>query len=158
MTDDEEPPAFSAAFPLDLPEEEAAPKAAAPEKPKTLLPAAAQRLPEDNYVIGPDYLRKSRNISFRWEDVPWANSYIFSIRDASGRQILSAGPSAETSYNLDLRTMSGGSFVWQVEALRRNGDAIEQRGIPAANRFTVDFPLPGNPRVRDPGILYGIEP
>jgi hypothetical protein len=128
------------------------------KKTPSPLPVAAERLPEDNHVIGADYLRRSRSLEFRWKDVAGANGYIFTLQDASGRQILQAGPLEETSYTLDLRDIDQGSFVWQVEAVRRRGNIIEQRGIPAENRFTLNIPRPGNPRVRSPGTLYGIGP
>jgi hypothetical protein len=126
--------------------------------PESLLPAAADRRPENGYVVGPDQIRQTRNLSFRWGEVAGANGYIFTLRDASGQEILSAGPLAEASYTLDLRRIDRGSFTWQVEAVRRNGGSIERRGAVSESRFTVDIPLPGNPRTRDPGVLYGIDP
>ncbi|MDR1899781.1 MAG: hypothetical protein LBQ55_07230 [Treponema sp.] len=132
--------------------------ATAAATPEPLLPAAADRRPEDNHVVGPDQIRQSRDLRFRWREVPGANGYIFTLRDAAGGELLSAGPLAETSYTLDLRRIDRGSFVWQVEAVRQNRGIIERRGTTVENRFTVDIPLPGNPRVRDPGILYGRAP
>jgi hypothetical protein len=41
--------------------------------------------------------------------------------------------------------------------VRQNRGIIEQRGTTAESRFTVDIPLPGNPRLRETGPLYGAE-
>jgi hypothetical protein len=117
-----------------------------------------ERRPENNYVVGPAQIRQSRNLTFRWREAPGANGYIFTLRDASGGNILISGPLTETSYTLDLRRIDRGNFVWQVEAVFQNQGIIERRGTPAENRFTVDIPRPGNPRLRDPGPLYGSEP
>jgi hypothetical protein len=90
--------------------------------------------------------------------MPGANGYIFILRDGSGKNILSSGPQPESSYTLDLRRIGAGSFVWQVEAVRHSGGIIEERGPAAENRFTVEIPKPGNPRLQDPGPLYGSPP
>jgi hypothetical protein len=129
-----------------------------PREPEALLPAASGRLPADNHVIGPDQIRRSRTLSFQWKEVPGANGYIFTLRDAAGKTIVTGDPRAETSHTLDLRGIGRGSFAWQVEAVRRNGGVIERRGTPAESRFTVDIPRPGIPRIRDPGVLYGSGP
>jgi hypothetical protein len=122
------------------------------------LPAAANLRPGSNHVIGPDQLRRSLRLTFQWEEVPGANGYLFTLRDDSGGEILGAGPQAENFYTLDLRNIGGGSFLWQVEAVRRNGRIIERRGVIAEHRFVLEVPRPGNPRIRDPGTLYGIAP
>jgi hypothetical protein len=152
----EDPPVKT---PADMPEK-TAPPAQPPRirEPESLLPAAAERRPGDNYVVGPDQLRQSRTLTFQWKEVPGANGYIFTLQDAAGRTLVTGDPRAETSHTLDLRAIGQGNFVWQVEAVRRNGGNIERHGVPAKNHFTVDIPRPGNPRVRDPGILYGSEP
>jgi hypothetical protein len=119
------------------------------------LPAVTERRPENGCRIGPDQIRQSRSLTFSWKETPGANGYIFTLREDSGRVIFSSGPRPETSCTLDLRLAGRGTFLWQVEAVRQNGGIIEQRGTAAENRFTVDIPLPGNPRLREPGPLYG---
>jgi hypothetical protein len=131
---------------------------AGPEAPEAPLPAAEERQPENGCRIGPDQLKQSLYLSFRWKEVGGANAYILTLLDASGRELLKAGPQAESAYTLDLRSIDRGSFTWRVEALRRNGEIIERRGLPAENSFTVELPLPGNPQVHEPGIFYGLEP
>jgi hypothetical protein len=168
-------PVIAAPVPMEIPAEP--PPAAAPEEiprrrlppaplperpiPETSpprLPAVTERRPENNYRIGPAQIRQSRSLTFRWKEAPGANAYIFTLREASGRNILSTGPLAETFYTLDLRRLDRGDFIWQVEAVRQNAGVIEQRGRAAENRFILDIPLPGNPQLRDPGPLYGTEP
>lgn len=106
---------------------------------------------------------------FSWNGAEGANSYIFSlfedtpnsggeIRDSA---VLLRAETAETSYTLEdlgmLPLRSGrGTFVWQVEAIRKNGGLVERRGTPGKSRFTLDVPAPGNPRVRETGALYGL--
>ena len=149
-------PAETAAAPAAVPTPPA--RSPRPEEPEALLPAATGRLPVDNHTIGPDQIRQSRTLSFQWREVPGANGYLFTLRNAAGKTLVAGDPRPETSRSLDLRGIGQGSFVWRVEAVRQNGGNIERRGIPAENRFTVDIPLPGNPKVRDPGVLYGSEP
>jgi hypothetical protein len=149
------PPAPEAAPPERTP-----PAAAARPEPVTAvspLPAVTERWPENNYRIGPARIRQSRSLTFRWKEVPGANAYIFTLREASGGNILSTETLEETSYTLDLRRLDRGNFLWQVEAVRQNGESIERRGTAAENRFTLDIPLPGNPRLRETGPLYGTE-
>jgi hypothetical protein len=132
----------------------------APESPPAAvsrLPAVTDRWPENNYRIGPAQIRQSRSLTFRWKEASGANAYIFTLREASGGNILSTETLAGTSYTLDLRRLDRGNFLWQVEAVRQNRGIVEQRGTVAGNRFTLDIPLPGNPRLRETGPLYGTE-
>jgi hypothetical protein len=142
----------------------AVPARQTPAKPDTLrmpdplLPAAEERQPENNYRIGPSRLRQSLYLTFHWKGVRGANAYILTLLDSSGREIFKTAPLAESSYTLDLRSIDRGNFIWKLEAVQWNGETIERRGLPAENSFTIDIPLPGNPQVNEPGILYGIEP
>jgi hypothetical protein len=154
----ETPPAPAVPLPLAPPPEKTPPEEPAPRTPPPLLPAVTELRPENTYRIGPAQIRQSRSLSFRWKEAPGANGYIFTLRETSGKNILSEGPLAETSYTLDLRRIGRGNFVWQVEAVREHAGIIEQRGMTAENSFTVDIPLPSNPRPQDPGPLYGIDP
>jgi hypothetical protein len=151
--------------------------------------------PPDRFTIGPEMIRRNRQLVFSWNVVEGADTYVFSlfeenamdfagsktsdkIRDSLGTsgsgEIRNSGrlslllnvETTETSYILEdmglLGRASGGragpggmrgSFVWQVEAVVRNG--IERHGTPGKSRFTLDVPAPGNPRVRETGTLYG---
>jgi hypothetical protein len=138
------------------------PKRPPPERPRpaaavSRFPAVTELWPENDYRIDPAQLRRSRSLTFRWKEVPGANGYIFTLREASGGAVLNTEPLAEPSYTLDLRRLERGDFFWQVEAVRQNSGVIEQRGTGAENRFTLDIPLPGNPRLRETGPRYGTE-
>jgi hypothetical protein len=135
----------------------ASPPPARPPAAVSRLPAVTNRWPENNYRIGPAQLRQSRSLTFRWKEAPGANGYIFTLMEAPGGNILFTETLAETSYTLDLRRLDRGNFLWQVEAVRQSSGVIEQRGIIAENRFTLDIPLPGNPQLRETGPLYGTE-
>jgi hypothetical protein len=125
------------------------------------FPAAANRIPPEGYVIGPAELRRRRSITFSWDAVPEAEVYMLTLfRESGGRaqEILRAGPLTGTSYTLeDLSLLDQGTFIWQLEAMAgySAGEAGGLRGEAGVNRFTIEFGLPGVPRAREPGILYG---
>jgi len=128
--------------------------------PIPLLPAPGNRQPAAGSRIGIDQLRNQRRIVFRWEAVPGANAYIFTLsQQTSGgrRQIIRTEPENRTSWTLEnISVLDRGTFVWQVEAVNRGrNNVIEQRGRIADNSFVLDVPLPGPVKIEDPGILYG---
>ena len=121
-------------------------------QPLPLLPAPAQRLPQDGSRIGIEELRTQRSINFEWSAVPGANAYIFSlyqITDYGRRQIISAPPRAFTEWKLEsFSAIDRGSFVWLVEAVRVDGEGvIERRGRVEENSFIIDIPMPRRPTV-----------
>jgi hypothetical protein len=127
----------------------------APELP--LLPPPTGMSPANRFVVGPAQLR-NRRLEFSWNEVPGANAYTFTLlqETAQGQRRILSVEGRQSSYSIeDLRLLERGTFVWQVEALRRNGNRIEQHGRPGESRFTVDIPVPENPQVRDTGVLYG---
>jgi len=128
-----------------------------------LLPAPDNRLPANNEYINTQYLRLDRSIIFRWSEVEGANSYILTIyREAAPgrRQIFQTSPIKELNYSFRELSLleNSGNFFWQVEALFYNDEGkIEQRGQSEENIFILDVPRPGQIRVRDSGVLYGME-
>ncbi|GHV35908.1 hypothetical protein AGMMS49546_00200 [Spirochaetia bacterium] len=139
----------------------AAPPPAAP--PVTLLPAAGQLRPENNYVIGPAQLRSSREISFTWNSVGGANAYIFSLFPDNGepadrKEIIRTEPLRQPSYTIkDLSVLDVGNFIWQVEAVQVGNDgSVIRHGTIVQNRFTIDIPLPNDPKRHNSGTLYGL--
>jgi hypothetical protein len=55
-----------------------------------------------------------------------------------------------------MSVLGAGTFMWRVEAvLLDDAGAITQRGDTAERSFIIDIPLPGAPRLRDTGTLYG---
>jgi hypothetical protein len=174
-----EPPRTAALDPPPVTETAAAPSVTAAEPPPSpaaaaveprhasppptrppLLPAPSGREPGNGYRVDPATLRDSRTIAFKWNPVAGADAYVFTLFQETGsgerRTIVSSG-GPETSYTLeDLRLLNPGRLVWRVEAVGRGADgAVERRGTPGENRFTVDIPQPDVPQGRDPGILYG---
>jgi hypothetical protein len=130
------------------------------------LPAAVNRLPEDGKVIGGAEVRANRRIVFSWDAVAGATGYLFTLENAdTGKIIMRQGPAAETTLALeDLTLLDVGTFTWRLEAVlaerigeRGNTGEIIQRGEISENRFTIDFGLPGTPKLRKPEIFYGRE-
>jgi hypothetical protein len=128
--------------------------------PISRLPAARLRRPENGYRLGPAQLRESQSITFAWDAVPGANTYILALyREEGGsrRLIRRWEPSARTSQTLDdLSLLENGSFIWQVEAINRAADGtIEQQGTPGENRFSLNLPPLQRNSAKDPGRVYG---
>ena len=130
-------------------------------QPIPLLPAPGNRQPEEGYNIGAQELRQQRNITFSWNAVEGATSYILSIYSETSqgrRQIFRTEPLRQLNFTFDnLRLFDyTGTYVWQVEALYYNRQGvIEQRGRPGENSFTLNVPRPGRVETRDTGVLYG---
>jgi hypothetical protein len=126
-----------------------------PEESPLSLPR--NMVPPGGSVVGPALLR-SRRIRFTWEDIPGANAYIFTLLEQTGqgRRLVLRAESAGPSFTLeDFGFLDRGAFIWQVEGIRREGDRIRRRGQPGESGFTVDFPVPENPLVNEPAVLYG---
>jgi hypothetical protein len=138
-----------------------APPPLPPPPPEIKLSAPAERTPENGFVIGPEQLRQDRSLTFSWQPVAGANGYIFTILAVTGgsrRVVITNGPDPATSYFLaDIpRGIGRGSFIWQVEAVNlKTPRTYEKRGNLGANSFIVNIPQPGDPKPRDPGLLYG---
>jgi hypothetical protein len=133
---------------------------ALPERALPLLPAPAGMNPVDRFVMGPGEIRRSRRLEFSWEAVPGANAYIFTLLKEndpfSGGAAEIDTETAYAAYTVeDIAFLERGSFIWRVEGVYRSESGIERRGRPKENRFTVNVPEVENPRVRDPGVLYG---
>jgi hypothetical protein len=131
-----------------------------PERPvitePPLLPPPRNMNPADGFTLGPEYLKSG--LDFSWEEVSGAASYVFILleeKDGRTRQIISFDTVQNSCPIADMKLLENGSFIWRVEAVRRDGDRIVSRGKPGESRFTVNVPAPGNPRVRDMGVFYG---
>jgi hypothetical protein len=129
--------------------------------PVTLLSAPGNRLPQNGYRFNIEELKNAGAIVFRWQAVPDANAYIFTLYQQTSngqRQIFSNAPENRLSWTLDDFSMldGQGTFIWQIEAvnMRRDG-TIEQRGRPGENSFIMDIPRAGPVTINEPGVLYG---
>jgi hypothetical protein len=122
------------------------------------LPPPGNRRPPEGFVLGPEELRNFRTITFSWDPLPGANGYVFTLYSAANkRRILEADTGTKTEYILeDLRLLSAGEFVWQVQGLNRMEDGLfEQPGVPGESRFTVYLPEIRREQLPQTGILYG---
>ncbi|GHV74151.1 hypothetical protein AGMMS49940_14530 [Spirochaetia bacterium] len=124
-----------------------------------MLSAARLLLPENNAYFGPDRLRDTEFITFAWAAVPGANVYTLALyrEDGGRRQLIQRWESsAITSKAIEVSLLRNGTFVWQVESLKRaaNG-AIERRGTLSENRFTLSLPVIPQKTANDPGKVYG---
>jgi hypothetical protein len=136
--------------------------------PQPVQPAPENRRPAAGQVIQSAELRRDRSISFRWNPVPGADAYIFTLYAEASRpgeagtpdqrrQILRTAPLKTPSYTLDqLSLLDRGTFVWQVEAVQISpSGTVTNIGSPGENSFVIDIPAPAIPRARDTGTLYG---
>jgi len=115
--------------------------------------------PAFNEVITLDQLTAERKITFKWERVPEANAYIFSLFGISDKQdlLLSSSPSSETSFELtDLSILKMDEYVWHVEAVLESRDGtIERRGIIQRQSFTLNIGRSDTLRTTNLGTIYG---
>ena len=115
--------------------------------------------PGYNELISLDKLMADRKITFKWEQVPGANAYIFTLFGNTEKQelLFSSSPSPETAFELtDLALLTLDNYNWQVEAVSvtRNG-TIDRRGVIQQYSFTLDILRSNTLRTRSQGSMYG---
>ena len=125
-----------------------------------LLSSPQYTRPSYNEVITLDQLMAERKITFKWEQVPEANAYIFSLYGYSDKQdlLVFSSPSPETSFELtDLSVLNMNDYTWQVEAVlvSRNG-TIERRGKIQQQSFVVNIQRSDTLRIKNMGTTYGL--
>ncbi|MDR2521724.1 MAG: hypothetical protein LBC72_04115 [Spirochaetaceae bacterium] len=132
------------------------PGAAAPRKapslppappPVAALPPASLGAPLVGATVGvADWLAR-RRIEFTWEAVAEATDYVFSLKPADGNNAVVEAPLSETRYVLfDIQALPGGEYIWQVEAVARDGNGvIVRRGEKADRAVRRDFHAAGTP-------------
>jgi hypothetical protein len=122
------------------------------------LPLAAGLFPAPGTDIGPKDLRAARSITFAWNTVPGAASYIFCLyREGETQPFLRNESLAECSFVLDdLTILDRGGFRWTVEArgIDADGTVIPAVGVAEA-RFQIDLPRLATPVVRGGDAFYG---
>ena len=126
------------------------------------LQAPQLRFPTNGGVIGADYLRENRNITFTWANVEGATEYKFVLYQKNINGTLKklyeqkTGRATELKYK-DLASLDVGEFEWNVTAYSYAPDGYEeQKGKASTGNFKIDFALPGKVQTIDPGKLYGI--
>jgi len=128
--------------------------------PIPLLPPAQNLRPASGHSFTMSDLQARRNISFSWDAVEGANTYILTIyQQAGGRrwQTFQTPMLTRTGYLLeDLRFLDRGTFIWHVEAINRGqGGIIEQRGTQAESSFTLEIILPGRIQLDGANVMQG---
>lgn len=143
----------------------------------TVLPVKpldkAQNLVSDPKLLDTAYLRNPQNpktITLSWNEVPKATEYYVSIRNRSGKEILSQNVENDTSYKIDFTLLSEedkiafskGTFVWTVKGIRRidtdkDGklDKILQESPEAKSSFETDIPIPKKSKAKGATNPYG---
>lgn len=113
--------------------------------------------PANNTVYGAAQIRASRKITFAWQPVPNATSYMFTIRNARGLVLISKRLS-ETHYDLpDMAELKNGRFTYSVQASQNlsDGTLARQSGLSTAS-FAISLPAAGEVVINDTGVLYGM--
>ena len=117
--------------------------------------------PTNGRVIGADYLRENRNITFSWNRVEGATDYKFTLYQKNKNGTLKklyeqkTGRATEFKYK-DLASLDVGEFEWNVTAYSYASDGFEeQKGKASTGNFKIEFALPGKVQTIDPGKLYG---
>lgn len=129
------------------------------EVPKLASPVLSE--PKNNLVIGPDYLRKNRSITFSWKAVAGATDYTFTLnmrnKDGSIKKIYSEKNIKGTSVKFkQLEALDIGDFEWTVVPYCHAKDGYEeQNGKAGSSKFSIKFDLPSAVQTNDPGRVYG---
>lgn len=139
-------------------------------KPNMLTVGAVEKLarpsggsPENKTVFGVEYLKKSRELVFRWNSVKGADRYVFRIlRKGSGMfakdepVIEQTFPANVNSFDMkDLAVLARGSFIWTVEGQSLFEGDLFQNGVPLERSFEIDLPKLSAPAMNGTGLLYG---
>ena len=101
---------------------------------------------EGGSIFNAEYLRNNHEIDFSWNKVPRAQSYIFELYTEKNKRLVREvlNGNENTKFVLkDLTILDKGNFSWKVRAVRMTDDKkrVLIDGIPAENRFTIDYTL-----------------
>lgn len=119
--------------------------------------------PEYNLVMNSEYLRKHRNITFEWNDVPGSTEYHFVLykRETNGMMKLIYSEKGLRSNKLRYRKLSNldvGKFIWNVTAYSYAKDGFEERRSPVSTgEFNIEFAAPKQIKAESPGRMYSEE-
>lgn len=103
------------------------------------------RTAKTSYFNG-SYLRKTPYIVFEWDKVPRAQGYVIEIMDKKNktvfRKIIDDAEAKSYKYE-NLVNLSKGDFTWKVRGVVLTDDKKEILidGIPAENKFTIDYAI-----------------
>lgn len=116
--------------------------------------------PADNFVIGSDFLKENRTIVFNWQKVENATDYDFVLyqknSDGGFKKIVEQN-TKKTSFRFrNLKKLDVASFEWQVTAyIHSDGNVEERHSNAAKNSFRIEFDLPQEIIIDNPGTQYG---
>ena len=110
------------------------------------FPAPEKARTEKTSYFNGSYLRKTPYIVFEWEKVPRAQGYVIEIMDKKNKTVFREiiDDAEATSYKYEnLVNLSKGDFTWKVRGVVLTDDKKEILidGIPAENKFTIDYAI-----------------
>jgi len=117
--------------------------------------------PVNGKVIGAEYLRNNRNITFNWNNVEGATDYKFTLYQKNKNGTLKKLYEEKTKRSTEvkfrnLEILDVGEFEWNVTAYSYASDGYEeQQGQKSTGNFKIQFGMPGKVQTIDPGKLYG---
>ena len=116
--------------------------------------------PENGFVMNAGFLKKNRTLKFRWQEVPDATDYTFSIykKGGDGRLLhvstIKTGKTTGVNFR-ELKLLDVGQFEWQVTAYSINKKGFEEQHSKAASgSFVIDIRLPKSVNVKNPGEIF----
>ena len=128
--------------------------------PIPLLPPPGSKEPKNQAVIGIAQLTRDRKITFSWDKVEGANTYIFSLLRSGNppSHMMTVSAKNEFAYILeDLSILSHGDYLWQVEAIYMNDlGNIDQRGRIEQYKFSLDIQRSTGLQTQNQGTMYGL--
>jgi hypothetical protein len=124
-----------------------------PSVPRELppLPTPANLRPAPGYVLTEEIIIRDRQISFSWNAVAGASSYVFTLHQ-NGQEILRRSQSAARFTLTDLAILDAGTIVWRVEA-----SAAGQKSEAAESSFIVNIAETQASRGQESGVMFGVE-
>ena len=96
-------------------------------------------------------IMKTRAIDFSWKPVPLATGYVLEIYQYSfaSNRLMFSTETADTRFSLkQLSALANGNFYWQVSALRKKGQSVTARSMPAKGYFNI----PAGPEIKAPKL------
>ncbi len=125
------------------------------------LDTPALFVPAENVEYNSDYFKSTNKQTFRWNDVPLADEYQFTLQKADGTIVNETSvPAATREVSLDTEIFSyEGDYIWTVEARTYFRDKLLQTSAKAERAFAVVMPPLDAPADRLPaeGTKFGVE-
>ncbi|MBP5174857.1 MAG: hypothetical protein ILP07_02955 [Treponema sp.] len=124
------------------------------------LPAPTLTSPQKGFLIGPDFLRENRSITFAWNKVSGATVYSFNLykktADGKNQAILTRRNLKQNKVELtDFSILDIGTFTWTVTAYSYASDGYEERrSQSSSSSFKIDFSLPEKVETITQGVIY----